>query len=301
MPKVIVVGGANVDIKGRSSGAFIGGTSNPGDVTLSAGGVARNIAENLARLGVETGLVTVLGDDPNGRIVRDACAHAGVGLSLAITSKRPTGTYLVVLSKSGELISAINDMSAIESLKPSDLEAIAGHLAAADMIAADCNISEACLAWLARFCAERHKRLLIEPVSVPKSQKLLKLGHPVFAITPNRQQIASLTHDRDEASAIAKLHAKGFANIVVHRGAEGALVSDGTSITAVPSFPTGEIADVTGAGDAAVAGLIRGLLDGLPLASAARIGQSAASFKLATRESVAHDLDYAKVRARAGI
>jgi pseudouridine kinase len=53
MAKVIVIGGANVDIKGRSSGAFIGGTSNPGDVMVSVGGVGRNIAENLARLGLD--------------------------------------------------------------------------------------------------------------------------------------------------------------------------------------------------------------------------------------------------------
>lgn len=301
MSRIVVIGGANVDIKGRSSGAFIGGTSNTGDVTLSAGGVARNIAENLARLGVNTELVTVLGNDPNGLILRDACAKAGVGLAHSITGKHPTGTYLVVLSKQGELISAINDMSAIESLKPQQLEALAHQLKQAELIAADCNISEACLVWLAEFCAREHKRLLIEPVSVPKAQKLLKLRHPVFAITPNRQQITALTQEKDDAAAIAKLHVRGFANIIVHRGAEGALVSDGGSVEAVQSFPTGEIADVTGAGDAAAAGLIRGLLDGLPLASAARLGQSAASYKLASRESVAQDLDYDKVRTRAGI
>jgi pseudouridine kinase len=301
MPKAIVIGGANVDIKGRSSGSFIGGTSNPGDVTLTAGGVGRNIAENLARLGVATSLVTVLGDDPNGRIVRDACESAGVDLSLAITGKRPTGTYLVVLSRKGELISAINDMTAIEQLMPAQLQAISQQLGEADMIAADCNLSDACLAWLAGFCAAHGKRLLIEPVSVPKSQKLLTLKREVFAITPNRQQIASLTREPDEAAAIARLHALGFANIVVHRGADGALASDGKSIEAVEAFPMDQIADVTGAGDAAVAGLLRGLLDGLPLAKAAKLGQSAASFKLGTRESVAHDLDYDKVKARAGL
>jgi pseudouridine kinase len=169
------------------------------------------------------------------------------------------------------------------------------------MIVADCNISEACIVWLAGFCAQSHKRLLIEPVSVPKSQKLLKLKHPVFAITPNRQQVTALTKEKDEAQAIAKLHAKGFANIIVHRGAEGALVSDGRTMDAVQSFPMGEIVDVTGAGDAAVAGLIRGVLDSFPLTDAARLGQSAASFKLGTRESVAADLDYDKVKARAGL
>ncbi|MEI8181049.1 PfkB family carbohydrate kinase, partial [Aestuariivirga sp.] len=66
MPRVIVIGGANVDIKGRSRGSFVAGTSNPGEVTVSAGGVGRNIAENLARLGISVSLVTALGQDANG-------------------------------------------------------------------------------------------------------------------------------------------------------------------------------------------------------------------------------------------
>jgi pseudouridine kinase len=301
MPKVIVIGGANVDIKGQSSGTFIGGTSNPGEVILSAGGVGRNIADNLARLGVHVELVTVLGDDPNGHILREACAAAGVGLSLSVTGRRPTGTYLVVLSQNGELISAINDMSAIDTLKHSHLEAIAGQLRAADMIVADCNIGEDCLIWLAGFCHREHRRLLIEPVSVPKAQKLVELNVPVFAITPNRQQLVSLTGLKDEAAAVAKLSAQGFSNIVVHRGSDGAMAFDGTALSQISAFPVNSIADVTGAGDAAVAGLVRGLLDGLPLAKAAKLGQSAASFKLGTRESVASELDYDKVRARAGL
>ena len=68
MPRVIVIGGANVDIKGRASGTFVATTSNPGEVTVSVGGVGRNIAENLARLGIEVSLLTVLGNDSNSQL-----------------------------------------------------------------------------------------------------------------------------------------------------------------------------------------------------------------------------------------
>ena len=63
MPEVIVIGGANVDIKGRSRAAVMPGTSNPGEVIVSPGGVGRNIAENLARLDVSTALLAMTGDD----------------------------------------------------------------------------------------------------------------------------------------------------------------------------------------------------------------------------------------------
>ena len=92
MPRVVLIGGANVDIKGRARGPYVAGTSNPGEVTVSAGGVGRNIAENLARLGISVALVTALGDDANGLLLRQACEAAGIDLSMAIKAAAPTGS-----------------------------------------------------------------------------------------------------------------------------------------------------------------------------------------------------------------
>jgi len=298
MPRVTVIGGANVDIKGRSGTRFVAGTSNPGEVTLSAGGVGRNIAENLAHLGIEVTLVTALGDDANGALLRRACADAGVDLSMALGTAAPTGCYLAVLDDTGELVSAVNDMRAMEALTPAHLEACAARLAEADMLVADCNPSEDCLAWLCRFSAERGVRLLIEPVSVPKARKLLGFARsaPVFAITPNAQQLAALSN-----GDIAALHQLGFANVVLHRGGEGAIASDGASVTTIAPVSVAEIADVTGAGDAAVAGLVCGLLDGMSLARAAKLGQCAAAIKLRSSQSVASGLSRDSLLRLAGI
>jgi pseudouridine kinase len=225
MRSVAVIGGANVDIKGRVSGPYVSGTSNPGAVTVSAGGVGRNIADNLSRLDIKVSLVTALGDDANGQFLRQACAAAGIDLSFALTASEATGTYLAILDEAGEMVSAVSDMRAIDRLEPAHLEAAAESLGQADMLVADCNISVACLAWLSAFSARRHIPLLIEPVSVPKAMKLLQFERaaPVFAVTPNGQQLDALA-----SGDIARLHALGFANIVVHRGSEGALASDGT-------------------------------------------------------------------------
>lgn len=290
MQRVIVIGGANVDIKGRARGSYVAGTSNPGEVTVSPGGVGRNIAENLERLGISVSLVTAIGDDANGQMLRQACDAAGVDLGLAMTSRAPTGSYLAVLDDTGELVSSINDMRAMETLTPAHLEVLADDLAKADMLVTDCNPSEACLKWLCEFSAARGVKLLVEPVSVPKARKLLSFERraSVFAITPNAQQLTALVGDGEVA--IARLHALGFANIVLHRGSAGALASNDTRIVDVPPVPVPSIADVTGAGDAAVAGLVCGLLDGMTLAEAARLGQCAAAIKLSSAQSVASGL-----------
>lgn len=302
MPRVIVIGGANLDIKGRASGTFVGATSNPGEVTVSVGGVARNIAENLARLGLDVSLLTVLGDDANGRLVRETTKGAGVDLSLTLTGPAATGTYLVILDRHGELQSALNAMRAIEWLKPQHLEAVVDRLAKADMLVADCNIDVPCLEWLCAFSAKTGVRLLIEPVSVPKAKKLLKFVRPkpVFAITPNQQQLEALTGEIEFDAAIADLHNIGFDNVIVHRGGQGVVASSTTGQSIVAAIAKKAVADVTGAGDAAVAGLVAGLLEGLSLAKAAALGQAAASIKLSSRQSVADELNRDRLKGIAG-
>lgn len=302
MARVIVIGGANVDIKGRASGNFIGTTSNPGEVTVSVGGVGRNIAENLARLGLQTSLLTVLGDDANGRLVREATEAAGVDLSLTLIGPAATGTYLVILDRKGEVQSALNDMHNIEWLRPAHLEAAAATLAEADMLVADCNIDASCLEWLCAFTTRHGLRLVIEPVSVPKAKKLLKFKRtmPVFAVTPNKQQLEALTGEKDLHQGVRKLHAMGFDNVVVHRGAKGAYASSPAGQFEVLATGALEIADVTGAGDAAVAGLVSGVLEGFPLWQAATLGQAAASIKLASRQSVSAELSRARLKQITG-
>lgn len=301
MQRVIVIGGANVDIKGRARGSYAAGTSNPGEVTVSAGGVGRNIAENLSRLGLDVSLVSAMGNDANGQTLRQACAAAGVDFSLAITPAAPTGSYLAVLDDTGELVSAINDMRAMDALMPKHLAMCAAELAQAAMIVADCNLSEACLTWLCGFSADTGVRLLIEPVSIAKSRKLLAFARPspVFAITPNTQQLEALV-GADEG-AIARLHALGFANVILHRGSAGARAFDGVRMRDIAPVQASAIADVTGAGDAAVAGLVCGLLDGMSLAEAARLGQCAAAIKLSSVQSVASGLSRDSLFRLAGI
>jgi sugar/nucleoside kinase (ribokinase family) len=84
MPEVVVIGGANMDVKGRAAERHQQGTSNPGTVTVSPGGVGRNIAENLARLGIDAALITALGHDANGALLREACTSAGVDMSMTV-------------------------------------------------------------------------------------------------------------------------------------------------------------------------------------------------------------------------
>ncbi len=296
MAKVVVIGGANVDVKARSSAQFIAATSNPGTVVTSAGGVARNIAHNLALLGIETALISVVGDDAYGHFLLNETAMAGVDIALVKRLAGRTGVYVALLDSKGEMTGAINDMDILAQLTLSDADERA--LLKTDFVVADCNLETSLLD---RLCVDHGNHLLIEPVSVPKIMKLKNLPLKAYAITPNLDQLFALTGEISIKSAIAAVHAMGIAHVIVHRGPDGAVVSDGQSLQSIPAVKGTAVTDVTGAGDAAVAGLVCGLLDKRTLADAARLGQAAAASKLGTTASTATTLNRAKLYQLAGL
>ncbi len=169
---IIVIGGTNVDIKAKTAKPHIAGTSNPGSVSVTPGGVARNISHNLAMLGVNVALISAVGTDPQGNLAMAATHKAGVDVSMVLRNDLATGAYIAVLDSSGELISAVNDMRSLESLDPDFLQQHQVALQEAKFVVADCNIRQDILEWLALRFGEK---LIVEPVSVPKSAKLKAL------------------------------------------------------------------------------------------------------------------------------
>jgi pseudouridine kinase len=272
-----------VDIKAKTLGAHVPATSNPGTVSITAGGVARNIAHNLGMLGADVSLLSVLGNDTNGEMLLAHTASAHVNTAKIIRVNEPTGTYVATLNERGELITAVSDMRLLQNITNTIINRNKDEIEAARFIIADCNLTEESLNQLALLAS--HK-LLIEPVSVSKSKKLLSLlqNHRIYLATPNLDQIESLTGTRNIAEAAAKLHALGLQNIAIHAGEQGAYVSDGKNITHIPAQAK-SISDVTGAGDAATAGLIQGLIQNLALEKAAVIGQEMAARVIASNKS----------------
>jgi pseudouridine kinase len=281
---VVVIGGCNFDIKAKSTEANKLGTSNPGTVITSAGGVARNIAHNLARLGAKVSLISALGRDAMGDSVLETTRSAGVDVSRLRRVANSTGTYIAILDRDGELITAMNDMQAVEHLTPDIIQANADILSSARLVVADCNLPLASLHTIADIARDK---LLIEPVSVPKSQKLFKLleAGPIAYATPNFDQIEALAATREIDKAITFLHDKGLRNATIHAGPEGAFCSDGKEISHVAAIPSGPVVDVTGAGDGAVAGLVYGLLQGKSLVDAVAEGQNLAGRIVASERS----------------
>ncbi|SDC41321.1 carbohydrate kinase [Nocardioides lianchengensis] len=295
-PSVVVIGGANMDVKARSARSAQPGTSNPGHSALAAGGVGRNVAENLARLGTRTHLVAAVGADPLGDQVLAATSDAGVRVEHVLRSPHGTGTYTAVLDADGELVVAVADMRATDELAPADVDAARDLVAAASLVVLDGNLAAPTLGYALDLAAAADVRVVLEPVSVPKAEKLRDLldpSRPVYAVTPNRDELAALGGDADA------LHARGVTWVWVRLGAEGSLLSGPTGVHRIPAVPAAEVVDVTGAGDAMLAAFCHAVLAGEDEVAAASYGHAAAALTVASTHTVRPDLTDRLVRRHA--
>jgi pseudouridine kinase len=292
-PWVVVVGGANLDIKAHSNRPVEPGTSNPGTTALAAGGVGRNVAEGLARLGTPTALVAAVGTDAFGDRVLDATAAAGVDVEAVRRIAGATGTYTAVLDADGELVAAVADMAATEALAPADLDAVAATIAGARLVVLDGNLAAATLDRAADLAHDAGVPVLVEPVSAPKARLLATLfraDRPVFMATPNEDELAAL-------GGLDALHQRGVDCVWIRQGAHGSTFSDGSGPTTIAAVPVTEVLDVTGAGDAMLAGFCHALLAGATPVEAAAYGHAAAALTIASPHTVRPDLTDALVRS----
>lgn len=297
-PGVVVVGGANVDVKAVSAAPATQATSNPGRATMTAGGVGRNIAENLARLGVRTHLVTAVGRDAPGDNLLSQTLAAGVHVEHAHRTQWPTGTYTAVLDSDGELVIAVADMAAVEALGPAEVNHARDLIATAGLLVLDGNLSAATLAHARHLGHAAGIRTILEPVSVPKAAVLacsITADRPLYAVTPNREELAALTGlptrtDRQLRIAAGRLHGRGVEHVWVRLGRAGSLLSSTAgAATLLPAEPA-SVLDVTGAGDSMLAAFCYAVLDGRDPVDAARFGHAAAALTISSAHTVRPDL-----------
>ena len=276
---IAVVGGVNVDIAGTPDTRLLPGDSNPGRVTVTLGGVGRNIAENIRRLGRPVELVTALGGDSHALQVRQSCRELGIGLSHSlVTPDGRTSTYLCMNDVDGDMVAAIADMAICDRLTPAFLESQLDMLNGAGLVVLDANLTEESLVYLAKHVTAP---LAADPVSVKKAVKLQSALPCLSLLKPNRPEASCLTGVPIGSHADLPLAAEAFfrlglKNVFISLGSEGVYFHDGRESGIVPCFHA-PIVNTSGCGDAFLAASAIAWADGCSLREAARRGQAAAA------------------------
>ena len=296
----VVVGGVNVDIGGRSFAPLVPQDSNPGAVRLSLGGVGRNIAHNLSLLGTDVHLLTAYGDDLYGERVAASCSELGIDLSRALRIPGgSTSTYVYLADDRGEMALAVSDMEICKKITPGYLSGQLPLLQNAQVVAADANLPEESLEFLAESCPVP---LFVDPVSTVKAKKLLPILGKIHTLKPNRLEAELLSGVRIESREDLERAADALTELGVHRmfislGADGVYAAMGQERLWLKNLP-GKMVNTTGCGDAFMAALVWAYLEGMDLKQTALAGLAAGSIAMESPETINPLLSAHHVKAR---
>lgn len=303
--KALVIGASNLDIKGHTYSYHVAKTSNPGIVRTTAGGVARNIAENLARMDVPVTLLSVVGEDLYGKQILDITGDAGVDLSRVLVSKdQRTGIFLAILNHYGDLESAIADLDIIKMLTPEYLNRNVSLFDQAKFVVVDADIPTPSLIFCLEQCKKHQLPICVEPISVARAKQIIPFLDQITMVTPNREEAEVLVgfplrSATDVKNAGLELVHRGIKWAIITLGPEGVLIAheqDGEATTEfLPSIST-VVTDTVGAGDALTSGAVCGLINGLNFRKAVERGVLCATLTLQTTMAVHPDLSLEKLK-----
>ncbi|MEQ9813515.1 MAG: carbohydrate kinase family protein [Azospirillaceae bacterium] len=298
-------GAAHVDYKAQALAGVTMGSSNPVRVAESFGGVARNVAETLARLDVPVSMVSRVGDDPPGDNVVAELNARGIDteqISRSTTSR--TASYTALMEPTGEMAVAMADMGIYDEITPGVLAPAMQQLHDRTLWFVDTNLPTAALQ---RLLAPRHPRPLVavDTVSVAKSAKLRGLMGGIDILFVNKGEAAFLSGIElraplDVSEAANRLRAQGAGAVVISLGSEGGFVASDGVYDFFPALGA-RVKDVTGAGDALVAGVLYGQLRGSKLDDCMRLGIACAAMTVESTASVSPTLTTAQILRRAGL
>jgi pseudouridine kinase len=299
---VLVIGASGVDIVGRLKTEISWGTSSPAQIRTSFGGVGRNVAENLARLGQPVKLITVVGEDKNGDRLIEHVSEAGVDVNAVLRSAiGPTSTYVAVIKHRGELHFGMDDMRVINALTPEYIEHHYDMFKEASILFMDMNLPKDTIRKVMSLARRANLPVCVDPTSKLLAAKLKPYLSRFGMITPNSSEAGLLCEhdfhisDREEALFVAKhLVSQGIGIVIISLGEFGVCYATSETSGYVPAILT-EITDPTGAGDALTATVIFALLNDIPIDDAVRLGVSAATLTLRYQGAVVPDLTLEKL------
>ncbi len=259
---ILGIGAANVDIHGKSKKGIQLRDSNPGKMNSSAGGVTRNVSENLARLGAMVKLITALGDDTYAEQIRSECAAAGIDFSHSMVVERhPSSTYISILDENGDMYVAMSDMSVLQQMNMDYLKGKGGIIGGAKYITMDAGLPEAVLEGILDIYGKQAP-IFVDPVSCTYAEKLKPIIGRIDTIKPNKLETEVISGIKIESEADLERAAdalleKGLKHIYISLGMDGCFYMNRDGVKIKRSLrPLERMENATGGGDAFMAAVL---------------------------------------------
>ncbi|MEQ2026641.1 PfkB family carbohydrate kinase [Xenorhabdus szentirmaii] len=282
----VTVGASNMDITSYASAELLKRDSNPGKTKYTLGGVARNIAHNIAALKNDCYLISVFGDDAYGKRLFNETRLAGVDVSHThkLDDER-TSSYNSIVNSKSQLQTAVSDMDILKKLTPELLNKSKSLIEQAGILIIDCNLTEDALEWLFKYSGS--VPIFVNPVSAHKAGIVCNWLSHIHTIRPNiseAERISGIKINsiKEAQSATLWFHDQGVQRVILDMESEGVYYSELDYISGYsPALPV-NIVNTLGAGDAMMAGLVHCALAGMDFQESVYFAQRCAAFILST-------------------
>jgi len=292
-PYVLVFGVSIYDIFGFTDDNYRTHDSNPGRVRVSYGGVCRNIAENMARIGLNTKFISILGNDEKGNAILKHATQIPLDMSETIIIEGgSTPTYMAVIDQHGEMVSAIVDMKITDKLTTELVDTKAEIIKEAEYTVVDCDNPN-----IVEHIVERYgtdTKLILDPVSAAKVEKVKHLIGKFHTIKPNRHEAEVLCgfpiKNTDDVRKAGKyFRDKGIQNVIISLDSEGMYYNNGIE-EGILNAGHVSVVNVTGAGDSCVAGIAYGYMNGLSVKDTIKYAIAMSSITISHEETIHPDM-----------
>lgn len=282
-----------MDTKGKPQAGLEPDTSNPASIKTTPGGTARNVAENLARLGAEVKLVSAVGDDMIGRQLLSKTEAAGVDVSyVQVIEGANTGTYIAVLDSGGGLSVALDDTRVMAAITPDWIYKNRALIRDAAFVMVDGGVTPQTLESVAKQTGKLNIPLVADPSSTRLATRLCPMLNQLSLIVPNELEAAAICdneyvgYDPDASLALAREMVKrGVDKAVVTLSDFGLVYATSEESGYLPAYAT-NVVDSTGTGDSITAAILFGMSEGMETIECMKLGAAAAGMTLQTADSV---------------
>ena len=298
---VLVFGASIVDIIGFTKKKYWSKDSIPGTIKVSLGGVCRNIAENLGRVGVNTEFITTVGTDNNGRSIIDNAKKIGYKIDNSlILENMSTATYMAILNEHGEMESAIVDMDSLDAMDKAFIDCKREVFENAEYTIVGADNPEQ-LEYILKEYSHKSK-FILDPVSASKAEKINHLVKYFHTVKPNRLEAAALCGfkietNEDLSKAGRYLIDKGVENVFISLDADGIyyLTKSGEE-GMLACCDEVDVKNVTGAGDSFVAGLGYGYMNNLSIIETLKYAIAMSIITISHEDTINPNMNYGCVK-----
>ena len=291
---IVVIGATFVDIKGFPYDQYIPTGRNAGNIEYIHGGVARNVAEDIANVELRPTFVSIVDDTPLGASVVQKLQNHKVNTDYIMTIPDGMGTWLAVFDNNGDVAGSIskrpNMMPLLYMMEQKGDEIFS----AADSVVIEVGLDKELIKMVITLAKKHGKKLFALVTNMTIAAERRDLLQKFDCLTCNQQEAGILFIEDYEGKSreeLCPIIAKRVANanipsMVVTMGADGAVYADCSGNMGVCPARNVVVKDTTGAGDAFCAGVAIGLTYGKTRGEAIEIGTALAASVITSMENV---------------